>query len=115
MAKWRPATRSLNEAALKWFESLDPVPVADIDADVSAAAHEFVAKHNPAQATGRTMAGLRGVLRKFQVALDQVRALRPDRQAAGARAERAHTPAGERLIKEVPELPEHTRAPVSSP
>ena len=63
-ASWRPTTRATNEAALKCFERLNPIPVGAITADVTAAAREYVARSKPQQATDRTMAVMRGVLRK---------------------------------------------------
>ncbi len=62
-AGWRASTRKRNEYALKFFERMDSVAVAAVNADVARAAREHVERSQKPASANRIMAVFRGVLR----------------------------------------------------
>lgn len=61
-AAWRPSTRTRNEYALKFFERINQIAVAAINADVARAARDYVERTQRPSAANRIMAVFRGVL-----------------------------------------------------
>jgi integrase len=62
-ATWRESTRKTNEFSLAFFERLNPIAIAAINADVVRAARDFVERAQGASSANRIMAVFRGVLR----------------------------------------------------
>lgn len=61
-AVWRPSTRATNEYALRYFERINSVPVASINADGVRSAYEAVLREQTPASGARIMAVFRGVL-----------------------------------------------------
>lgn len=109
-AQWSKNTRLSNEYALTFFERINSIPVAAINADVVRAAREFVERTQGPSSANRIMAVFRGVLRKcvewgwLAYAPPVPMATIPERDPVWLTPEQC-----ERLVRE---LPEHTRAPM---
>lgn len=63
-ARWRKDTRYTNEYALTFFEPINSIPVADINARTVSSARAFVELKQSHASTNRIMAVFRGVLHK---------------------------------------------------
>jgi integrase len=109
-ATWRESTRKTNEYALTFFERINSVPVAAIDARVVDAAREHVERAQGRSSANRIMAVFRAVLRK-SVTWGWLTHCPPVPMPYVAQPDAVSiTPADVQRL--VAETPEHLRAPI---
>ena len=108
-AAWRDSTRTRNEYALTFFERINAIPVAAINADVCRAAREYVERDQQPASANRIMAVFRGVL-KACVRWGWLTHCPPVPMAHIAEREPAWLSA-EQCGAVLRELPEHLRGP----